>query len=108
MEEELQIEQVSPEEVEEKPKPKDDFSDLFDAYIEPDTEDVVSVDIDKDVIDTDEDGTIDSLTEVSEEDVMGDELGQSDLDYKPKPRYRVVPRRRIRYVPPDGMGGLSA
>jgi len=100
-------------------KYKDGISDLFEVDTADDTADLVSVDLEEDIIDADEDGSLDSLTEVSEEDIMGDEeTGQVPLDYKPdldafngqnqKPKYRIAPRARrpARYIPPTGMRGM--
>ena len=64
-------------------KPKDDTADLFEVDSEElvDTDDLVEVDIDKDILDADEDGSFDDLTTVSNEDIMGDDMyGQSPLD----------------------------
>ena len=88
----------------------DGISDLFEVGNDPDTDDLVSVDTNNDIIDSDTDGSLDSLTAVSEDDIMGDELGQTDLDTikefngsHQKPRYRLAPRVRVdrRYIPQD-------
>lgn len=63
-----------------KPVIDDGISDLFFVPDDPDTDDVVAVDMDYDIIDADEDGTLDDATTVSEEDIMGDDFGQSPLD----------------------------
>lgn len=91
----------------------DGISDLFEAENDPDTDDLVSVDIERDIIDSDDDGSLDSLTAVSEEDIMGDDMGQTALDafngvnQKP-PSRRAAPRRSIRprYTPPPSAGGM--
>jgi len=105
-------------------KHDDGISDLFEVGNEDDTADLVSVDIDKDIIDTNERGDLSDLTEVSTEDIMGDEeTGQVPLEYTPddeemlqefngqrqQPRYRVAPRvsTRPRYTPPEtSLGGM--
>ena len=101
----------------------DGISDLFEVGNEDDTSDLVSVDIDKDIIDVSERGDLSDLTEVSTEDIMGDEeTGQIPLEYTPddeemiqqfngqrqQPRYRVAPRvsTRPRYTPPTSAGGM--
>ena len=88
-------------------KVSDGISDLFEIDDDPDTDDLVSVDIEKDIID----GDLSDLTEVSEDDILGDELGQSDLDYHPEPPRRrpVLRPSRIprRYVPPTSAGGIG-
>lgn len=104
---EPQQEGFVPVEPKPKEKPDDDVSDLFEVDSEEltDTEDVVKVDIDKDIIDTAEDGTLDDLTEVTEADIFGDELyGQTPLSGAPSQRRkkarRVVIRPRIAPQPP--------
>lgn len=82
----------------------DGLSDLFEVGNEDNGDDLLSVDIEKDIID----GDLADLTEVSEEDIMGDEeTGQIPLDYKPDmPRGRPMPRYRRptqRYIPPTSM-----
>lgn len=96
-----------------EPKPEeekkgDDMSDLFEVNREElaDTEDVIKVDPDKDILDADEDGTLDDLTEVTEEDVMGDKMyGQTPLEGAPsqrrnKKKYRIIPRPGVYPQPP--------
>lgn len=86
-------------------KSKDGISDLFEVDDNPDTDDLVTVDMEADIID----GDLEDLTEVTEEDVMGDELGQTELDYKPTPQRRPVSRPRripVRYNPPPSIGGI--
>jgi len=91
-------------------KASDGISDLFEVDSDDDTSDLVSVDLEKDIID----GNLDDLTEVSEEDILGDEeTGQVPLNYRPDaPRKRVVPRSRrgvvTRYVPPTSTRGVGA
>ncbi len=86
----------------------DGLSDLFVVDEDPDTDDLVSVDIENDIID----GDLSDLTEVSEDDILGDELGQTDLDYHPDlPRRKPVVRQRrlpARYVPPTRAGGSGS
>ena len=106
-------------------KHDDGISDLFDVGQEDDTSDLVSVDIEKDIIDANERGGLDDLTEVSTEDIMGDEeTGQIPLEYSPddderirqfngqqqKPRYRIAPRgstRPDRTPPETSMRGMQ-
>lgn len=86
-------------------KSSDGISDLFEVDSEPDTDDVLSVDIDKDVID----GDLDDLVDVTEDDILGDEMGQTELNYRPEqPRRKIVRPRRLpeRYTPPTSMGGV--
>ena len=52
-------------------KSSDGISDLFEVDNSSDTEDVVSVDVERDIVDADEDGSLDSLVTVTEEDIMG-------------------------------------
>jgi len=91
----------------------DGISDLFNVDSENDTADLVSVDIDRDIIDANEEtGDLSDLVEVSEEDILGDEeTGQVPLDWKPDaPRGRVLPKYRrtsLRYTPPTSLGGVS-
>jgi len=91
----------------------DGISDLFEVPTEDDTSDLVSVDIERDIIDANEEtGDLSDLVEVSEEDILGDEeTGQVPLEWKPDvPRRRVLPRyRRVpaRYVPPTRAGGVG-
>jgi len=91
----------------------DGISDLFEVETEDDTSDLISVDIDKDIIDANEEtGDLSDLVEVSEEDILGDEeTGQVPLEYKPDvPKRRLLPRyRRIptRYVPPTSARGIG-
>jgi len=89
----------------------DGISDLFKVDTDADTDDLISVDIDRDIIDTDEDGTLDDLTTVTEEDILGDDFGQTSLKGPSKQRYKLVrpPVRRVqRYLaPPASMGGMN-
>ena len=119
MEEENPTEQqyvIPPQPIAEEKNPDDDLSDLFEVDRDEltDTTDVVRVDMEKDILDADEDGTLDDLTTVTDEDIMGDELyGQSPLDTQAvqarkkkeqqvsKPVYRVAP------PPPQQIGGLN-
>lgn len=91
----------------------DGISDLFTVSAEDvgasdeDLSDLTDVDIDKDVLDADEDGSLDDLTEVTEADIMGDDdYGQrpaKPLSRQPKARRRTIPR----YQPPTSMSGLG-
>lgn len=98
----------------------DGMSDLFTVDADPDTNDRVTVDPDTDIIDADEDGSLDDLVVVTEEDVMGDELGQVPLDNGVRARQRRAAerfrreraqRRTRRYRPGSGddtgMGSLT-
>ena len=87
----------------------DGISDLFRVTEEDvgasdeDLSDLTDVDIDRDIVDADEDGTLDDLVNVSEEDIMGDELGQRPsrpLSQQSRVRRRISPR----YLPPTSMG----
>ncbi len=90
------------------------MADLFEVKQDEilDTKDVITVDPEKDILDSDEDGTLNDLTEVSEEDVMGDELyGQTPLEGAGTERLKKA--RRIRLVrpirqspPPPQISGL--
>ena len=84
-------------------KADDGISDLFEVDTDTDTDDLVSVDMETDIID----GPLDDLTDVTDDDVMGDELGQVPLEQGGKLRYRL-PRRRIerRYNNDGGMAGM--
>lgn len=63
-------------------KKKDDMRDLFEVKRDDvlDTEDVVGVDMEKDIMDADEEHPLSDVTEVSEEDIMGNVYGQSPLE----------------------------
>jgi hypothetical protein len=99
---------------EEAQESSDGISDLFEVDGDmTDTQDLVSVDIERDILDAGPDGDLSDLVEVSDEDIMGDEeTGQIPLDYKPDlPRRKTLPRYRRslpRYEPPTSLGGLSA
>ncbi|MDD4985204.1 MAG: hypothetical protein PHQ43_05360 [Dehalococcoidales bacterium] len=97
----------------------DGISDLFtvddeDIGAGSDVDDLIEVDIERDIIDANEEtGDLSDLVDVTEEDIMGNELGQSPLDYKPpaqqriqsnQPRYRLTPRRT---APPTSMRGIG-
>ena len=89
-------------------KSDDGISDLFEVDSNDDTSDLVSVDLERDIID----GDLSDLTEVSEDDILGDDLGQTDLDYRPEPQRQISrrPTRRVvrRYVPPTNVGGIGS
>ena len=99
----------------EKKPDYDDMSDLFNVSREEmlDTEDVVRVDMDEDIIDADEDGTLDSLVTVTNEDVMGDDLyGQSPLDtsdVQERKKRALLQRTRKPFYPlaTPQIGGLN-
>ena len=92
--------------VQEEAKPNridDGISDLFEVDDDPDTDDLIEVDMEKDIID----GDLSDLTEVSEEDVLGDDLGQVPRDVKPGRAMRPKPVvRRLPLSPGSGMGGV--
>jgi len=94
-------------------KQGDDMSDLFEVDRDEltDTKDVVAVDIEKDVLDAGEDGSIEDVTTVTEEDIMGDDMyGQSPLEAGAKEqRKRVIRARKpVRIVRlPRQVGGLN-
>jgi len=85
-------------------KVDDGISDLFRVDNEPDTDDLVAVDIERDILDANEDGDLSDLTEVSEDDILGDDLGQTALNYKPRKTRRV---RRLPRRYPYGSGGMG-
>jgi hypothetical protein len=66
-------------------------------------DDLTGVDIEKDILDADEDGSLDDLVVVTDEDIMGNDLGQRPA--KPQSRQRAA-RRRLPpgYQPPTSMG----
>lgn len=89
----------------------DGISDLFTVSdddvgaSDEDLSDLTDVDMEHDILDADEDGTLDDLVDVTEADIMGDELGQRPsrpASQQRKARYRVTPR----YQPPTSMGGF--
>ena len=92
----------------------DGISDLFTVTPEDvgasdeDLSDLTDVDIDRDVMDADADGSLDDLTTVTEKDIMGsDDFGQRPsrpASRQPRMKRRAVPR----YQPPSSMGGMSA
>lgn len=88
-------------------KADDGISDLFAAPdLEEEDEDVgdlVDVDFERDVLDADEDGTLEDLVNVDREDIVGLPPPQRNL------RYRVTPsgRRIMRREPPSGMQGIG-
>lgn len=95
-------------------KKDDGMSDLFSVDRDEltDTEDVVGVDMEEDILDADEDGSLDSLTTVTEEDIMGDDLyGQSPLDTSDvqdrKKRVQQIRRPIYPTAPPPQIGGLN-
>ena len=87
----------------------DGISDLFRVSSEDvgasdeDLDDLTGVDIEKDILDADEDGSLDDLVVVTDEDIMGNELGQRPA--KPQSRQRGTRRRLpLGYQPPTSMG----
>lgn len=96
-------------------KSSDGISDLFQVDDDPDTDDLVEVDIEHDIMD----GDLSDVTDVTEEDIIGDDIyGQSPLDdpnaqrlYNASQRQRLGIRKGIirRPMPPPmtGMQGMS-
>ena len=91
----------------------DGISDLFtvtDEDVESSDEalsDLTDVDIEKDVLDSDDDGSLDDLVSVTEEDIMGDEMGQRPSKPASQQRRRSLPKYRrtsLRYIPPTSLG----
>lgn len=68
----------------EEPREKktDGMEDLFEVNRDDilDTDDVIKVDMDRDIMDSEPDGSFDDLTTVDREDVVGNVYGQSPLD----------------------------
>ena len=83
-------------------KADDGISDLFEFDVEAEMEDVddlVDVDFEKDILDADENGGLEDLVNVSQEDIVG----------RVPPKRRRVARRPVRnrrQLPPT-MGGLN-
>ena len=91
----------------------DGISDLFtvtDEDVESSDEalsDLTDVDIEKDILDSDDDGSLDDLVSVTEEDIMGDEMGQRPSKPASQQRRRALPKYRrtsLRYIPPTSLG----
>jgi len=96
-------------------KSEDGISDLFDVSNkeeEDDLRDLTSVDVDADIIDADPDtGDLSDLTDVTEEDVLGDEDTGQFPDATPA-RLRMMKRAKLvrratRRNVPTSMGGLN-
>lgn len=85
-------------------KSSDGISDLFELDDDPDTDDLISVDMEHDIID----GDLSDITDVTEEDVMGEDIyGQSPLDAPAEQKVkRIMPRGGIirRPLPPPMTG----
>jgi hypothetical protein len=88
---------------------EDGISDLFRVTDEDvgasddDLSDLTDVDMEHDILDADDDGTLNDLVDVTYEDIMGDERGQRPSkppSQQHRPRYRLSPR----YQPPTSMG----
>lgn len=89
----------------------DGMSDLFQTGGDDDASDLTRVDIEKDIIDADEDGTLDDLVVTTEDDIIGDELGQIPEDNGIRARQRRASRKRVRFSRPQrdtgpGMSGM--
>jgi len=93
----------------------DGISDLFRVTpedvgaSEEDLSDLTDVDVERDVLDADEDGSLDSLTVVTEADIMGDDEYAQRPSAPSSQQFRTQQfrrRRRIvpRYLPPTSMG----
>jgi len=87
----------------------DGISDLFRVTDEDvgasdeDLSDLTDVDMERDILDAGPDGSLDDLVDVTEADIMGDELGQRPsrpASQQHRTRYRITPR----YQPPTSMG----
>jgi hypothetical protein len=87
----------------------DGISDLFRVTDEDvgasdeDLSDLTDVDMENDILDADDDGTLNDLVDVTEEDIMGDDRGQRPsrpASQQYRTRYRLTPR----YQPPTSMG----
>lgn len=88
----------------------DGISDLFTVSAEDvgasdeDLSDLTDVDIEHDILDADEDGSLDDLVNVTESDIMGDDdFGQrpsKPSSRQPRARRRITPR----YQPPTSLG----
>ena len=90
-------------------KYSDGISDLFtvdeeDLDAGEGVDDLVEVDMERDILDSDEGGTLEDLVDVTEEDIMGsEEYGQRPS--KPASQQRASRRKSIpRYQPPMSMG----
>lgn len=85
---------------------KDGMSDLFKAVDQEaedaDIADAVEVDLDEDILDTDPDGSYDTLMEVSDEDLFGEPPPPPQRRQQPA-RYKLLRRRE---PPPMSMGGM--
>lgn len=90
-------------------KYSDGISDLFEFGNETDTDDLISVDIDRDIVDAGNDGTLNDLVDVTEQDIMGDDNGQQSLNYEPEADVyggqspldeNPLPQRRLTRTPP--------
>lgn len=92
-------------------KHSDGISDLFTVSDEDvgasdaDLSDLTGVDLERDVIDADDDGTLDDLTRVTEEDIMGFE-GTGQRPSAPASK-QGRQRRIVRYQPPTSMRGMQ-
>jgi len=87
---------------------KDGISDLFEVSDEDigggeEIDDLVEVDMERDIIDAGEDGTLDDLVNVTNEDIMG-----SGEHAQPPPKGARLVKRRVsrQSTSPPNMGGL--
>ena len=91
---------------------KDDLKDLTNVPYDEllDTDDLVEVNTEEDILDANEDGELTDLTEVTDEDVMGDVYGKSPLEGYGAQKKKKVEQQRVRIVrttPPVGMSGIG-
>ncbi len=105
-ESELAVE--TPEAMPEVPetKKKDELADLFELP-KPDDNDITT----KHLFEMEQPDDLSELVEVSDEDVMGQEMPGLVTTKKPTPRYKVIPQnRRVirRPSPPTITGGMES
>ena len=87
---------------------RDGISDLFTVTdddvgaSDEDLSDLTDVNMEEDVLDAGPDGSLNDLVDVTEADIMGDELGQRPS--KPASQQHRTRRRVPRYQPPTSMG----
>lgn len=92
----------------------DDMSDVFEVKSEDvldGVDDAVAVDTEKDILDEDEDESIEDVVTVTDEDIMGDVYGQSPLEgasaqkkkKAAKPQFQIVRP----YTPPSQISRIG-